>query len=207
MAVRSLVPIAFKKEISRGQKAISILAADVGGTKTNIARYRADHEGLTVIEQKRYISKDHPSLSAIIHEFSAGQLPERISAAIAGPVVNGKSKLTNLPSRFPLSTISRRQLMVWRDLAEMSWPRWLPATRRLMGISPSSRLGPDWVRRGCFGTGRVTIPLRRRVGIAILRRGPPRMSRSSFNYSNSLDMSAGSVSSPAWASKISLIAW
>ncbi|HWB90580.1 MAG TPA: glucokinase [Puia sp.] len=97
MAVRSLVPIAFKKEISRGQKAISILAADVGGTKTNIARYRADHEGLTVIEQKRYISKDYPSLSAIIHEFSAGQLPELISAAIAGPVVNGKSKLTNLP--------------------------------------------------------------------------------------------------------------
>lgn len=97
MAIPPLVPIAFKKEITKGQKPVSILAADVGGTKTNIALYKADHDGLTVMRQKRYVSKDYPSLSAIIHDFSMGQLPERISAAIAGPVVNGKSKLTNLP--------------------------------------------------------------------------------------------------------------
>lgn len=97
MAVQPLVPIAFKKEITKGQKAIPILAADVGGTKTNIALYNADHNGLTVLGQKRYVSKDYPSLSTIIHDFSAGQLPERVCAAIAGPVVNGKSKLTNLP--------------------------------------------------------------------------------------------------------------
>ena len=97
MAVQSFVPIAFKKEITKGQKAVSILAADIGGTKTNVALYKADHEGLTVVNQKRYVSKDYPSLSTIIHDFSAGTLPERISAAVAGPVVNGKSKLTNLP--------------------------------------------------------------------------------------------------------------
>jgi glucokinase len=52
---------------------------------------------LTQLQQKRYVSKEHGSLNEIIHDFTAGQLPDRISAAVAGPVVNGKSKLTNLP--------------------------------------------------------------------------------------------------------------
>jgi glucokinase len=94
---KPIVPIAFKKEIRQGEAPIDILAADIGGTKTNIALYRADAAGLTVLREKRYISKDHPSLSAIVHDFSAGTLPGRISAAVAGPVVDGKSKLTNLP--------------------------------------------------------------------------------------------------------------
>ena len=97
MAAKSLVPIAFKKEPGKEDKTIRILAADIGGTKTNVALYTASPDGLHMGNQKRYVSKDHPSLSAIIHDFSAGALPDRISAAVAGPVVNGKSKLTNLP--------------------------------------------------------------------------------------------------------------
>ena len=97
MAAKALVPIAFKKDISKGQKTITILAADIGGTKVNMALYHADPDGLTRISEKRYASKDYSSLSAVIHEFSAGKIADRISAAVAGPVVNGKSKLTNLP--------------------------------------------------------------------------------------------------------------
>ncbi len=97
MAAKQLVPIAFKKEISKGQKPINILAADIGGTKANIALYTADAEGLTLVTQKRYLSKDYGSLSAVIGEFTGGKSPDRISAAVAGPVVDGKSKLTNLP--------------------------------------------------------------------------------------------------------------
>jgi glucokinase len=97
MAAKQLVPIAFKKEISNGQKPINILAADIGGTKVNIALYTADAAGLVLVTQKRYLSKDYSSLRAVIHDFTAGKAPDRISAAVAGPVVNGKSKLTNLP--------------------------------------------------------------------------------------------------------------
>lgn len=92
-----IVPIAFKKEIRQGEGPIDILAADIGGTKTNMALYRADPTGLTAVRQKRYVSGDHTSLSEIVHDFSAGDLPDRISAAVAGPVVDGTSKLTNLP--------------------------------------------------------------------------------------------------------------
>ena len=97
MAAQSLVPIAFKNQPGKEKRTINILAADIGGTKVNIALYQAHPDGLTLVGQKRFASKDYSSLSAIIHEFSAGQSPHRISAAVAGPVVNGKSKLTNLP--------------------------------------------------------------------------------------------------------------
>ena len=97
MAAKSIVPIAFKQEPGQAQESISILAADIGGTKTNVALYRVDGSGLTVQQEKRYVSKDHASLTDIIHDFTGGNKPERISAAVAGPVVNGKSKLTNLP--------------------------------------------------------------------------------------------------------------
>jgi glucokinase len=97
MASNPLVPIAFRKELKKGQAPIQLLAADIGGTKTNIALCRADSEGVTLLEQKRYVSKDHPSLTDIVHDFSRGALPGRLCAAVAGPVVDGRSKLTNLP--------------------------------------------------------------------------------------------------------------
>jgi glucokinase len=97
MATKSLVPIAFRKELSKGQEPINLLAADIGGTKTNIAFCRADSEGVTILDQKRYVSKDHPSLTDIVHDYTKGKPPGRLCAALAGPVVDGKSKLTNLP--------------------------------------------------------------------------------------------------------------
>jgi glucokinase len=97
MPSKPLVPIAFKKELNKGQEPVTLLAADIGGTKTNVALCRADSEGVTILDQKRYVSKDHPSLTDIVHDYCKGKLPGRISAAVAGPVVEGKSKLTNLP--------------------------------------------------------------------------------------------------------------
>ncbi|HEY4062539.1 MAG TPA: glucokinase [Puia sp.] len=96
MAQQSVVPIAFRKDPQQEQTAATILAADIGGTKTNIALYRLDGKGLEMLNENRYVSKDYPSLTDIIHDFSGGKFPDRISAAVAGPVINGKSKLTNL---------------------------------------------------------------------------------------------------------------
>lgn len=91
-----MLQIAFKNE-TRPTQPVAILAADIGGTKTNVALYESNAKGLTIVKEQRYVSKDHPSLTDIIHDFSGGKLPHRISAAVAGPVIDGKSKLTNLP--------------------------------------------------------------------------------------------------------------
>jgi glucokinase len=98
------VPIAFRQQPGDSQKTTTLLAADIGGTKTNIALYQAGPDGLIPLQEKRYVSKEHSSFMEIIRDFTettrqltAGKAPERIAAAVAGPVVEGKSKLTNLP--------------------------------------------------------------------------------------------------------------
>jgi len=95
MAKRPAVPIAFKNGIQQ-KGTINILAGDIGGTKTNMALYRSDKDGLTLLREKRYVSKDHHSLEEIVSDFTGTQLPDRICAAVAGPVLKGKSRLTNL---------------------------------------------------------------------------------------------------------------
>jgi glucokinase len=96
MANQPGIPIAFKKEIHYQGPSANILAGDVGGTKTNMALYRAGSGRLQLIKEKKYASRDYHSLIDIIRDFSGQELPDRICAAVAGPVLHGKSSLTNL---------------------------------------------------------------------------------------------------------------
>ncbi len=110
-----MIPIAFTNGQKPGQqpgqqprqKRVSILAADIGGTKTNIALYEADGANLQPTREQRYVSADHATLMDIIHDFCGNTLPDRIAAAVAGPVIGGKSKLTNLPWVLDSSAMSR----------------------------------------------------------------------------------------------------
>lgn len=102
-----MIPIAFKHELPPGQRAVAILAADIGGTKTNVALYHADSNGLAVLREKRYASADYLSLTLIVRDFCGKDLPDRICAAVAGPVINGKSRLTNLPWVLDSALMSR----------------------------------------------------------------------------------------------------
>ena len=102
-----MIPIAFKNQLRSGQKSVSILAADIGGTKTNVALYQSDDKGLTIVREKRYASADHSAFDDIVRDFCGTNLPDRISAAVAGPVIDGKSKLTNLPWVLDSATMRR----------------------------------------------------------------------------------------------------
>jgi glucokinase len=71
-----------------------ILGGDVGGTKTNLAL--CDASGVPVREAT-FAAKEFPSLEAMVAAFAAG---ERVTAAcfgVAGPVIDGVAKITNLP--------------------------------------------------------------------------------------------------------------
>jgi glucokinase len=76
-----------------------LLAGDIGGTKTDLAVFSAEHGPRAPIAQKRFPSRDYPSLEAIAREFIAEvHLPvTHASFAVAGPVVGGTASLTNLP--------------------------------------------------------------------------------------------------------------
>jgi glucokinase len=96
MVQQPVIPIAYRNDPAQQRPPATILAADIGGTKTNIAIYRLDAKGPELQEHKRYVSKDHSSLTEIVRDFTGDKLPDRICAAVAGPVIDGKSKLTNL---------------------------------------------------------------------------------------------------------------
>jgi glucokinase len=102
-----MIPIAFRHEPTPGQKTVTILAADIGGTKTNVALYENSSAGLKQLREQRYVSLNYPSLNDIIHDFCGNRFPDRIAAAVAGPVVDGKSKLTNLPWVLDSDAMSR----------------------------------------------------------------------------------------------------
>lgn len=71
-----------------------ILAGDVGGTNTRLAYFE---HGKKVLEQK-YSSRASPNLEDMIQKFLqiAGKKASKACFGVAGPVLNGKCKATNL---------------------------------------------------------------------------------------------------------------
>ena len=76
------------------------LAADVGGTNARICMVDSSSE--IVEEEKVYATKDYSSFLAIVKDFLADKSPEKIKIskacfAVAGPVISGQCRITNLP--------------------------------------------------------------------------------------------------------------
>jgi glucokinase len=78
-----------------------ILAGDIGGTKTVLALYEETSGGLQLVgEAPPYSSRDHQSLEQILSKFLEAEKALSLRAAcfgVAGPVLDGKSQITNLP--------------------------------------------------------------------------------------------------------------
>jgi len=81
-----------------------LLAGDIGGTKTILRLVAVTNAGLKTSYEKQFVSDQFPDLAPMVQAFIAeageqsGKLmqPERACFAIAGPVVNNTSQLTNL---------------------------------------------------------------------------------------------------------------
>jgi len=79
----------------------TLLAGDIGGTKTLLSLHAAD--GLKTLAQERYSSADWPDLAAMVNHFLEGLRPAGHARpavaclAVAGPVQAGRARLTNLP--------------------------------------------------------------------------------------------------------------
>ncbi|MGF1507744.1 MAG: glucokinase [Chloroflexi bacterium] len=76
-----------------------LLAGDIGATKTRLAILADGSDPHNPTAEKTYPSADYPSLEAIIHEFTeeTGAVCTRATFGVAGPVIGGRAKITNLP--------------------------------------------------------------------------------------------------------------
>lgn len=76
-----------------------LLAGDIGGTKTNLAIYSLEQGPRLPLVEATFPSDDYPSLQAIAQEFLS-RVDYDVTFGcfgVAGPVMNGHVKTTNLP--------------------------------------------------------------------------------------------------------------
>src|SRR5213593_260830 len=76
-----------------------LLAGDIGGTKTDLAVFSRETGPHSPLAQAEVHSADYPSLQALAAEFlNKVKMPvERACFDVAGPVIDGHVKITNLP--------------------------------------------------------------------------------------------------------------
>jgi len=76
-----------------------LLAGDIGGTKTAVGAFSQEKGSHTPIAEAVFHSADYPSLEAIAKEFlgKTGLKVDRACFGVAGPVLAGRAKVTNLP--------------------------------------------------------------------------------------------------------------
>ncbi len=85
-----------------------LLAGDIGGTKTHLILLNPGDPPQTIAETI-YKSADYPTLEAITQDFlvQTGTSITKAVFGVAGPVVNGESKITNLPWHITESGLSQ----------------------------------------------------------------------------------------------------
>jgi glucokinase len=86
-----------------------LIAGDIGGTKTDLAIYSSESGPHAPLAQTELHSADYPSLQAMVAEFLA-QVKMSVDVAsfdVAGPVIDGHVKTTNLPWMMDESSLAR----------------------------------------------------------------------------------------------------
>lgn len=95
--LKNQIPLAFLSKTH--PKNGLILAADVGGTKTNLALFKIINDALEVISEKSYKTKKYKSFIDLFNEFYTNNhiKIDAICLGVAGPVIEGVAKGTNFP--------------------------------------------------------------------------------------------------------------
>ncbi len=77
-----------------------LLAGDLGGTKTLLGLFEMTDDGIQPVRQASFVSRSYPKFESILAEFLDGRDGPTLRGAcfgVAGTVVNGHCRLTNLP--------------------------------------------------------------------------------------------------------------
>ena len=75
------------------------LAGDIGGTHTRLALVSVGRRGMEVVTEHHYPSKSASALRPLVQQFleETGTKPQSAGLAVAGPVVDGVCRTSNLP--------------------------------------------------------------------------------------------------------------
>lgn len=104
-----MLPLLFSNSNRKNPNKTTVLAGDVGATKTNVALIKMDGESAIVLKESTYSSQQYKSITEITGDFLKElPLPDACCIGVAGPVFNGKVKLTNLSWELDSSEIAQQ---------------------------------------------------------------------------------------------------
>lgn len=145
-----------------------LLAGDIGGTKTNLALYASKEDVRTPVREATLPSAKYATLAALIHDFMAQiDLPhvtiERGVFGVAGPVVAGQAKITNLPWQMEEKQLEHvlkiPSITLLNDLAALATaiPHLYPADLHTINKGKSAQHGTFAVVAPGTGLGEATL--------------------------------------------------
>jgi glucokinase len=83
--------------IKKNKKGMVILAGDIGATKSNLALLNFEKDYPVILHESKFKSKDYSNVIGLIDKFQRDlPSPDSICLGVAGPVLNGRTKLSNI---------------------------------------------------------------------------------------------------------------
>lgn len=145
-----------------------LLAGDIGGTKTNLALYTSKEDIRTPTREATLPSAQYATLAALVNDFLKKiDLPkvaiDRAVFGVAGPVVGGKAKITNLPWHMEekqlQQTLNIPSVTLLNDLAAMATaiPLLLPSDLHTLNAGKPAKHGTLAVVAPGTGLGEATL--------------------------------------------------
>jgi len=142
----------------RSKEKMMILAGDIGGTKTNLALYSVVEGQLEMQVQHQFASRDFSSLTDVIIAFEAKTDMPLVEAAcfgIAGPVIKGRCRTTNLPWEITTADVQKHlnttQVRLLNDLESTAYGMLYLGEDEFIHLNPTGR--PTSANRAVIAAG------------------------------------------------------
>jgi glucokinase len=134
-----------------------ILAGDVGGTKTLLALYQQQGNEWQCVRKQQYASADFAEFNHVLAAFLNGETVSHVCIGVAGPVVDGDCKTTNLPWFLKNADIAAQtgatQVLLLNDLAAMAWGVLNLPDSDFVELNPNAQIKPGNIAVLAAGTG------------------------------------------------------
>lgn len=136
-----------------------LLAGDIGGTKTALAVFSPARGPRAPLAHAQFASADFPDLSTIVREFlTMVRLPiRRACFAVAGPVIGGRVRVTNLPWVLDEQELAREfnltAVQLLNDLEALAYAVPLLQTEDLRTLNAGEPVGDGAIAVIAPGTG------------------------------------------------------
>lgn len=104
-----MLPLYKSEKNIASDKVAHVLAGDVGATKTNLAFFRREEGNMILLHEAQYKSNEYKDFNEMVNAFALDihPIPDSVCFGVAGPVLNGRAKLSNIDWEIDSAELSK----------------------------------------------------------------------------------------------------